>query len=284
MLNKVNFKEDQKKISLIIDHCRVYEVEKIEKKEIKRGWKFSKNWLYEILDKDYGKSAELMRYVVEERKKMSMVWIIILCIVWILFIILTIYIIYSIVATPTPTITTPTPTKTIQTENNPVIENNNNNQKTISTTPWETKKNNEPVVITQEEKQNNEPVVITQEEKQVITTTPWNNGTDPQLAISNYNELNAHYATLQDTYNQLEKNFEIMKYKLEVCEKNGWIVEQKSPVVEKIVEVEKKLTQKEKMALQLWKNIIARCDNALNNNNNESWICKDLYSNYIINN
>jgi len=63
-------KKENLQKNIIISHNRILEVEKIEEKEIKEGGKISENENYFILDKDYWKSEELMRALLEKKKKL----------------------------------------------------------------------------------------------------------------------------------------------------------------------------------------------------------------------
>jgi len=69
------------KTNIIISHNRILEVEKIEDKEIKEGWKLNENENYRILDKDYWKSEELMRQLLEKKKKVPF-WLFLLMIIF----------------------------------------------------------------------------------------------------------------------------------------------------------------------------------------------------------
>lgn len=59
-------------LNFIISQNKVFSIDKIKDSEIKAGWKLSEGFIFEtsqtitILDKDYGKSAELMRSLLEE--------------------------------------------------------------------------------------------------------------------------------------------------------------------------------------------------------------------------
>jgi len=69
-----------KQTNLLISHNRVLEVEEITEKEIKAGWKLSENQNFKILDQDYWKSEELMRLLLEKKKRFPL-WLLVILII-----------------------------------------------------------------------------------------------------------------------------------------------------------------------------------------------------------
>lgn len=172
------------RIQIIISHNRVLEVERIESKDFKEWWKISENEDFIILDKDYWKSAELMRALLEKKKKMPF-WVFVLLIVWwiifsIIILIITYKVIMSVIAPPVP----------VATENNQVIK----------TTPL---------------------VVNPVKQTEIITnswsiTNSWNIATAPIIDLEKQ-KLEDDYMALQLAYNEeIKKTCEIKEKIIEV--------------------------------------------------------------------
>lgn len=239
--------------NLIIDHNRVFKVENITKKEIKQWGKLSKSrdWQYIILDKDYWKSPELMRYVVEEIKP---VWFGIYILIWflgIIFVWITIFLITLFFDNWSKKIVPENNIISIPPTTKPIIIKENSNTWNIQPIPT----NNLPVI------NSNSWVVDIRDN-------------------ADYIELNTQFFALQDQIKVMEKDAWILQYKFENCSKNNTptIV---TPECKNSV-IEKELTEIEKFHIKLWKQIAEKCDLAIKTNSVDSWLCKDIYSNFLI--
>ena len=239
---------------IIIDHCRTYVVENISRREIKHWGKLSRGKDYIILDKDYGKSAELARYVMEERKKMSIMWYVVLFLAGLAFLWFTAWIIMNAFTTK-PTVTPTNSTNNI-----------------ITPTPAK------PIIV-----KDNSTGATTQTNIEVKTNT-WIIVPIPDIQDIRDNEeyimLNEQFFALQDTNKELSKNLEIVNYKYDMCSR--WQVAWPS-CTPTTIEVEKKLNSIEQFQLELWKKIKTKCDIAITQKNENAQMCKDIYAEFISN-
>lgn len=244
------------RVNLIIDHCRVFQVDNISRREIKHWGKLSKNNEYIILDKDYGKSKELMRYVLEERKKISIAWIIIIWLVWVIMIVITILIITKAFWWDSKPNTWVIPwagnSKSITPPIAPVIVKSS----TWFTTP--------PAPVL-------EPTL-----GQVPVYSSW---AEDIRDNPDYIELNSQFLSLQDTVKTMDKDYQILQFKYDTCNKTTTSIP--APAECKNTIVEKELTQDEKFQMELWRKVYNRCNAAIKLNNESAQLCKDIYAEFL---
>lgn len=253
-LQMPSIQDETASISLEISHNRIIFLDK----PIKRREKTHKNWKYsywkdyrsnlevEILDRDYWKSAELMRLVMETKKKK--IWLLIL---WIFFAFILVFVIIIIIAntlgakTTTPT-TTPIITPITQTTA-PISQ--------INPTPWRN------IDI----KTNTGTIVDENKNKNDLTN-------NQMLAL----EYQAQEAALQ--INLLMKKNEFLQSELNektlIITQKDELINKKALEIDELTAKLKNLTAND-FILYLGNKIASECEKNQNN------YCKELYFNYI---
>lgn len=246
ILEKAKSKKNSNKKNILISHNRVLEVQEITNKEIKDGWKLSENENYRILDKDYWKSEELMRLLLEKKKRLPMWLLAILVVIASIFALLVLNVLYKMLTAEAPVKQTiPTPI-------------------TQPTTPVKTIE-----LKTEEEKEN-----------EIEIEKINDNYSDLQIA---YNWVNEEYEILQNKYFNLEADFNVVSEKYEEVSEEKQKIDKKLLDCEN---EEKNIvfnSDKEAFIFYLWQSILKKCDEAIKNENWQFEACKTLYSNYLLN-
>jgi len=238
-------------INYVISHNQILTVPKITQKEIEKWGKFCE-WLdfytwetVKILDKDYGKSAELMRALLEEEQPKSRKWLYV--IIWtVIFIILIILVI--------------------------VINNNSGDIKAVV----------RPVInsITQKDleeksKPKKEVIKVIQKQEKIVEL-PKNNIDDFKNSFE-LQKLEIEYNFILEEKNELvAENFILSS---ELTEKNG-IIQNLTEKLQKY-ELESQNLSQEAFKKHLGQTVLDRCEKmtiqGIENN------CKDLYFKFVDN-